>query len=98
MKQWYLKLLKLQKPYDCLREIGSLAGLIALFGLIIAWIADRWMTASPAIGWTLIILAACVGIGSLVFLIRYDLKTMKKRMQYWDEQIQRQKELESSEN
>lgn len=98
MKQWYRKLLKLQKPYHWIRAILSIIGLMIIFGLIIAGIDEVWMNQMPVLAWTLMVVAACAGIALITVLIRYDLKNRKKQSEYWNQKIQRQNELESSEN
>ena len=90
MKDWYRKLLHLQKPYHLTRNLVSVIKLIVICGLVIAAIAAAWMRNHPALAWAFIGIAVCVGTILIIVLIRYDLKNRKQFDQYWEDQIKAQ--------
>ena len=95
MKEWYLKLLHLQKPYHRTRNIVSILRLAVIIVLMIAAIALTLMKDNPVLAWVLIVIVACTGIVLITVVIHYDIKNRKQIDQFWEDQIIAQEDRNS---
>ena len=89
---WYKALLRIQKPLYVIRYTLSLI-LLSAFLFAIGWIIYRELIdITPELVWTLIIILAVGGVSISYCMIKHFINNRKIVFQYWDEQIEAQKQ------